>query len=120
MLLSLPYLAQNNGSPLGGLIFFIPLILIFYLLLIRPQQRRARQQRELLASLSVGDEVVTVGGMFGVVHALDDDEVTIEISDGILVRFRRSAIAGRLSYEEEEPEEEPGGREEEEEAGEQS
>jgi preprotein translocase subunit YajC len=82
---------------------------VFYFLLIRPQQRRARQQRELIQAVDVGDEVITIGGMYGIVRTVDESEVTLEVSDGIEVRFLKSAIARRLTDEDrydEEPEEE--------------
>ncbi len=96
----------NNANPL---VTFLPLILIgvvFYFLLIRPQQRRARAQRELIQSVDIGDEVVTIGGIFGTVRALDDDAVTLEVAPGTTMRFVRSAIARRLTTDYDEPEEE--------------
>ncbi|HXF71395.1 MAG TPA: preprotein translocase subunit YajC [Actinomycetota bacterium] len=95
-------LAQE-GQPAGGTIgLLLPLLLmagIFYFMLIRPQQRRARQQRELIESLRVGDEVMTAGGMFGTVRHIDPDSdiVTLEISPGTKVRMVRGAIARRLT-----------------------
>src|SRR5213082_2047621 len=105
--------ATTNTNPL---VTFLPLILIgvvFYFLLIRPQQRRARAQRELIQSVDVGDEVVTIGGIFGTVRAVDDDAVTLEVAPGTTLRFVRSAIARKLASddEEEEEEEEPEGEE---------
>jgi len=95
--------SSSSSNPAAALLPFVLLIVVFYFLLIRPQQRRSRQQRELMNKLSVGDEVVTVGGMFGNVHALDDDEVTLEIAQDVFVRFRRSAIGARLAFDQEEP-----------------
>ena len=97
---SLP-LAQAGGQ--GNVTFLISLVLlvaIFYFLLIRPQQRRMRQQRELVESLSVGDEVVTIGGLFGRIMEMDDESVTLEISPGTQVRFVKNAIARRLTLDE--------------------
>ena len=101
-----------------SLIFLALMMVAFYFLLIRPQQRRMRQQRSLMASLAVGDEVVTLGGMYGVIRAIDDEEVTLEIAEGIDARFLRSAISRKVSYDEGPYENES--EEEEEEAGEQS
>jgi preprotein translocase subunit YajC len=78
----------------GGLIFIAALFVLFWLLVIRPQRRRSRQQDEMHASLRVGDEVVTAGGLYGEITALRDDEVRVEIADGIEVRIARRAIAG--------------------------
>jgi preprotein translocase subunit YajC len=68
------------------------MVVIFYFLLIRPQQRRARAQRELVESVDVGDEVITVGGMFGTIRALDDEAVTVEVAPGTEIRMLKSAI----------------------------
>jgi preprotein translocase subunit YajC len=116
---SISLIAQGSDGGSSGLTLLAPLLLmgaVFYFLLIRPQQRRARQQRELIQAVEVGDEVVTIGGMYGVVRAVDEAEVTLEVSEGIEVRFLKSAIARRLS--EDDYQEEP--EEEEEEAGDQS
>jgi preprotein translocase subunit YajC len=116
---TLALVAQSNGGS-GALGLLLPLLLmggIFYFLLIRPQQRQRRKQAELLQSLEVGDEVQTVGGMFGTIRSLDDDRVLVEIAPGVEVSFLRGAIARKLvfddSYQEEPAEEE------EEEAGDQ-
>jgi preprotein translocase subunit YajC len=104
-------IAKTTTTNTNPLVTFLPLILIgvvFYFLLIRPQQRRARAQRELIQSVDVGDEVVTIGGIYGTVRAVDDDAISVEVSPGTTLRFVRSAIARKLSYdeEEEEPEDE--------------
>lgn len=121
MFAALVPLAQQGGSG-GGLVgFLLPLLLmgaIFYFLLIRPQQRRARQQRQLLESLEVGDEVMTIGGLFGTIRALDDDRVTVEVAPGIELNFIRSAVARKLVFDEGEADR--SGKEEEEEAGDQT
>jgi preprotein translocase subunit YajC len=95
-------LAQSSSSsnPLG---FLLPLVLmggIFYLLLIRPQQRNRRRQAQLLSSLEEGDEVQTIGGMFGTIREIDDDTVLLEVAHEVEVRFIRSAIARKLVYDE--------------------
>jgi len=105
--------AASNTTQTKPLVTFLPLILIgvvFYFLLIRPQQRRARAQRELTQSVDVGDEVVTIGGIFGTVKAVDDDSITLEVAPGTTMRFVRSAIARKLTPDDEE-EEEPEGEE---------
>ncbi|MGH9181144.1 MAG: preprotein translocase subunit YajC, partial [Acidimicrobiales bacterium] len=59
---------------------------------VRPQQQRARRQRELVASLAVGDEVVTAGGIVGRIVSLDDEEARLEVSPGVVLRFVRFAV----------------------------
>jgi preprotein translocase subunit YajC len=103
-----------QGQPGGQLTFLISLVLmvaIFYFLLIRPQQKRVRQQRELVESLGVGDEVVTIGGMFGTIYEMDDESVTLDVGSGTRLRFVKQAIARKFVRDEdtatEEADEEP-------------
>jgi preprotein translocase subunit YajC len=81
---------------LSALIFPALLIAIFYFMLIRPQRKRADQHKKLIESVSYGDEVVTIGGVFGTVRSLDDAEVELEVAPGTNMRFLRSAIARRV------------------------
>ncbi|MBE8158357.1 MAG: preprotein translocase subunit YajC [Betaproteobacteria bacterium] len=75
--------AQSGGAEEGGgLLSFLPLVLIivvFYFMLIRPQQKRAKAHRNMLAALAVGDEVLTSGGMFGRVVKITDNAVVLEV-----------------------------------------
>ena len=111
------FIAQQTTQGSNPLVALLPLLLlgfVFYFLMIRPQQRRARQQQALVRSIEVGDEVVTGGGIFGVVIDIDDDEdvVTLEIADGVQIHILRAGIGRRIeSYDDEEDEEDaPGGR----------
>ena len=80
---------------------FIPLILIFaimYFLLIRPQQKKAKEHAAMVAALRRGDQVVTQGGLIGkVVKVKDDNEVEVELAEGVKVRVVQSTIASVLS-----------------------
>jgi preprotein translocase subunit YajC len=78
---------------------------LMWLLLIRPQRRRQSEQSAMQESLSIGNEVVTAGGLYGKVARVDEDEVGVEIADGVVVRVARRAIAGVMPEEEEEAEE---------------
>ena len=80
-----------------SLIFLVLLIVIFYVMLIRPQKRRVQQHQSLLESIGVGDDVVTIGGMHGVVRTVGDDDVEIEAAPGVTIRFVKSAIARRVT-----------------------
>jgi preprotein translocase subunit YajC len=91
--------AQQTGGNVTFLISLGLMVAIFYFLLIRPQQRRARQQRELVGSLAVGDEVVTIGGMFGTITGMDDESVTLDVGSGTRVRFVKQAIARKFVQE---------------------
>ena len=90
---------------MGGYIFIIVILILMWFLLIRPQRRRQVDSQRLLESLSVGQEIVTAGGLYGTIKELHEDEARIEIAEGIEVRVAKRAIAGVLS--EDEPEGEP-------------
>ena len=99
MISSASVVAQQGGGNVTFLISLGLMVAIFYFLLIRPQQRRARQQRELVSSLAVGDEVVTIGGMFGTITGMDDESVTLDVASGTRVRFVKQAIARKFVQE---------------------
>lgn len=80
----------------GGLIYLAVLVAAFYLLIIRPQMRNAKRVRELLASLQVGDRIVTVGGMHATITALNDETVTLEVADRVTLLFDRGAVGRKL------------------------
>ncbi len=87
--------AQAAGAESGGIMGFLPLILMFavlYFVMIRPQMKRQKELRNMLEALAVGDEVVTVGGIIGKVTALKDQVVTVEISAGTEVQMQKGAI----------------------------
>jgi len=84
-------------SGLGGLMQFLPfllIIVIFYVLLIRPQQKRQRQLQDTIATLKIGDRVVTTGGVIGVITTVRDTSFLIRSADKSILEIARSAIAG--------------------------
>jgi preprotein translocase subunit YajC len=84
---------QQGGAPAyQGVIMLVIMFAIFYFLLIRPQQKRAKQHKQLIESLSVGDEVVTAGGIHGKISAVQDNVVTVEIATGVKIKVNRSSI----------------------------
>jgi preprotein translocase subunit YajC len=97
-----PAYAQG-ASAAGGfdIMAMAPLVLIFvvfYFLLIRPQQKRARQQKEMLTALKRGDRVVTGGGIIGTVSkVVNDQELQVEIAEGVRVRVMRSTVSDILA-----------------------
>lgn len=102
MLISTAY-AQAAGAAPGGfdLISMLPLVLIFivfYFLLIRPQQKKVKEHRAMVAALRRGDRVVTSGGLIGLVtKVLNDNEIQVEIAEGVRVRLVRTAVNEVLS-----------------------
>lgn len=83
----------------SGLIFLGLLIFIFYFMLIRPQKRRVEQHKQLIDSVEVGDEIVTIGGLYGSVTSIGEDEIELEASPGVRLRYAKSAIARRIREE---------------------
>lgn len=90
--------ASSGGSSLAGLLLPVAMLAGMYVVLIRPQRRRQRAQQDLLATISVGDEVMTVGGIFGRVVGVAEDEGTIEveIASGVRVRMLRQGVRERI------------------------
>jgi preprotein translocase subunit YajC len=87
--------AGQQGS--GGFTALIPLILmfvIFYFLLIRPQQKKAKEHRELVQNLKKGDRVITAGGIHGVITGMDETTLTVEIADRVRVKVTRGSVSG--------------------------
>jgi preprotein translocase subunit YajC len=94
-----PAFAQSSVNDLVGLGGPLPMmvivVVIFYFLLLRPQQKRAKQHEELVKNLRRGDTVVTSGGLVGkVTKVVDDEQVEVEIADGVRVRQVRSMVTG--------------------------
>jgi preprotein translocase subunit YajC len=90
---------------LQGYFFILILLALMWFLLIRPQRRRQLEAQKMMESLEVGKEIVTAGGLYGTITDLQDDEVRVEVADGVEVRLAKRAVAAIVS-EEEEPEEE--------------
>jgi len=89
----------------GGAIIFVYIILfvgVFYFLAVRPQRRQRAAHQEMLTMLKKGDEVVTVGGMFGTVKELREDYVVLEVANRVRVKYLKRAIQQIVSEEEEE------------------
>lgn len=90
--------AQAAPGGLSGLMSIAPLVIlfvIFYFLLIRPQQKRAKEHKQMLSSVQKGDAVITNGGLHGRVVSVNEDSVSIEISEGVKVKISKEAIAIR-------------------------
>lgn len=84
---------QAGGSQWMGLLPLVLLFVVFYFLLIRPQQKKAKQQKQFLENLKKGDDVVTSGGIYGKITGITNDTVTIEIAEKIRVKVLKSAVA---------------------------
>lgn len=87
----------GQGDPIMSLIAsLLPLILIivvFYFLLIRPQQKRAKEHRQMLENLKRGDKVITIGGLYGVVDTVNPNTVILKVADNVKLKFSKQSIA---------------------------
>jgi preprotein translocase subunit YajC len=90
-------LQQAPGPGGGGLFAFAPYIVIagvFYFLMIRPQAKKAKLHQQMLGQLKKGDDVVTTGGLIGRISGIKDDEITLQVQEGVRLRVLRSAVTG--------------------------
>ena len=85
--------AAQQGGGTQTLIFMIVMVGVFYFIMILPQMKRAKEHRDLLAKLQKGDEVITSGGLVGRVDEIGDSFITLEVADGVRMKFQRAAIA---------------------------
>ncbi|RME16252.1 MAG: preprotein translocase subunit YajC [Alphaproteobacteria bacterium] len=98
-----PAFAQAAGAPAGNVLnsMLIPMVLVFgimWFFLIRPQQKKAREEEAMRAALRRGDQVLLQGGIIGkVTKVKDDNEIEVEIAQGVKVRVLRAAVAQVLS-----------------------
>jgi preprotein translocase subunit YajC len=88
--------AAGGGSMLGSLLFPIVLIAIMYFLMIRPQMKRSKEHRSMLEKLSVGDEIITNGGIAGTVRSIGESFVQVEVANGVELRVQKGAVANVL------------------------
>jgi preprotein translocase subunit YajC len=91
--------AAGGGGQPNALLQMLPLVLIFvvfYFLLIRPQAKRAKEHKAMVATLGVGDEVVTSGGILGKVTETGEQFLTVEIANGVQVKVQRHTVASVL------------------------
>ena len=99
MLVTPAYAQAAGGGAAGGLL--IPMILVFaimYFLMIRPQQKKIKEHQAMVTALRRGDQVVTQGGLIGkVTKVKDDNELEVELSEGVKVRVVQSTIATVLN-----------------------
>lgn len=90
--------AQALGGGMStNILFFGALFAIMYFVLIRPQQKQAKDQQTMHASLKKGDDVVTQGGMLGKIFSVQDKVVTLEVSSGVKLRVLKSSIQAKVT-----------------------
>jgi len=85
--------AQQEGGMVQFL-FLIVMFVLFWFLLIRPQQKRAKEHKNMVEALSKGDEIVTNGGILGKIQDLSDEGfITLEIANNVIIKLQRNSVA---------------------------
>ena len=85
--------AGGGPSMLNTLLLPALLLVVFYFLLIRPQSKRAKEQREMLSKVAVGDEIATTGGILGKVTEVGEQFLSVEIADGVNIKLQKFQVA---------------------------
>jgi preprotein translocase subunit YajC len=83
---------QPQSNPYSFLLMVGGIILVFYFFMIRPQQKKAKQEKEFRESLKKGDKVVTIGGIHGRIQSIEEDGILVEVDNGVKLKFDKSAI----------------------------
>lgn len=83
---------ENSGNPLSLLIIVIPMAAILYMTIV-PQRKQRQRQADMLRKLDVGDEVITTGGIVGVITFVEDDLFHLEVDTDVVIRIAKSAVA---------------------------
>src|SRR5581483_7425573 len=93
-------LAATQKKQSGGIAAFLPLLVlvwVFYFLIMRPQQRRVKEQRSMTTNIKQGDRVVAAGGIVGTVRRLDDDTISLQVADNVVIKVDRGSVSKRLT-----------------------
>jgi preprotein translocase subunit YajC len=91
---------QGGGSSGGGIAAFLPLlalVAVFWFLIMRPQQKRMRDQREMMGGLKQGDRIVAAGGIVGTVRRVDDDTISLQVADNVVIKVDKASVSKRLA-----------------------
>ncbi len=86
----------SQGGGLSQILILVGFVVIFYLLLWRPQAKRAKEHRQLMGNLGIGDEVVTTGGIVGKITVLKDAFITVQIAENVEIKIQKAAVSSIL------------------------
>jgi len=92
---------SSGGGGASGLIMMVVIFAIFYFILIRPQQKKMKEHKKMVDDLKKGDEIITGGGIYGIVENVSPDTLTVKIAEGTKVKITRGSIAHVVRPEEE-------------------
>jgi preprotein translocase subunit YajC len=100
LILAANLLAQERQQQSGGIAAFLPLVVlvgVFWFLIMRPQQRRAKEQRTMTSNIKQGDRIVAAGGIVGTVRRVDDDTISLQVADNVVIKVDRGSVSKRLT-----------------------
>lgn len=90
--------AAQGGSPWGTVILFGGMFVVMYFFMIRPQQKKSKEQKAFREALKKGDDIVTIGGLYGKIASIESDEtIIVEVDKGIKLKFDKSSISADAS-----------------------
>jgi preprotein translocase subunit YajC len=93
-------LAATQKKQTNGIAAFLPLLVlvgVFYFLIMRPQQRRVKDQRSMTSNVKQGDRIVAAGGIVGTVRRIDDDTISLQVADNVVIKVDRGSVSKRLT-----------------------
>lgn len=90
---------RQQGNPLASFLPLIVLVGVFWFLIMRPQQRRMRDHRQLTSNLNQGDRIVAAGGIVGTVRRVDDDTISLQVADNVVIKVDKGSVSKRLQTE---------------------
>lgn len=86
--------AQGAGGAMGQIVPLVLIVVVFYFFMIRPQMKKAKEQKKYIEALKVGDKILTIGGVYGVIFKMNDDgTIVITIEDGGKLKISKNAIS---------------------------
>jgi preprotein translocase subunit YajC len=89
--------SSASSQLISNLIFIGGIILVFYFFMIRPQAKKQKDQKNFITSIKKGDKVVTIGGLYGKVYAVDEETVTLEVDKSVKLTFDKNSISQEYS-----------------------
>lgn len=92
----------GDGGAAGGIASFLPLILlvgVFYFIAIRPQRKKMQEHQQLMGALKQGDRVVAAGGIVGTIRRIDDDTMSLQVADNVVIKVDRGSVQKRIDAE---------------------
>lgn len=88
---------QKKPSSITAFLPLIVLVGVFWFMIMRPQQRKVRDQRQMLSAVKQGDRVVAAGGIVGTVRRVDDDTLSLQVADNVVIKVDKGTVSRRLS-----------------------